>query len=104
MGTDIGVTESLLKTKQNKIVRYSRLHAARSPLEIWDSCSLTEFMTLWSERSRLQLFVEDVKRRVTMITDSFALVLGEAMNANIGPDAGVAKYTPTKKRRTRRIY
>jgi hypothetical protein len=55
LGTDIGVTESLLKTKQTKIVRYSRLHAARSPLEIWDSCSLTEFMTLWSERSRPQL-------------------------------------------------
>ncbi len=82
--------------KQKKIVGYSRLHAARSPLEIWDSCSLTEFMTLWSERSRLQLFVEDVKRRVTMITDSFALVtvtvLGEAMNANIDSDAGVAEY------------
>jgi hypothetical protein len=55
LGTDIGVTDSLLKTKQNKIVRYSRLHAARIPLEIWDSCSLTEFMTLWSERSRPQL-------------------------------------------------
>ena len=89
--------------KQKKMVRYSRLHAARSPLEIWDSCSLTEFMTLWSERSRLQLFVEDVKRRVTMITDSFALVLGEAMNANIDSDAGVAEYTPAEKRRTRRI-
>jgi len=72
LGTDIGVTESLLKTKQNKIVRYSRLHAARSPLEIWDSCSLTEFMTLWSERSRLQLFVEDVKRRVPMSTEAIA--------------------------------
>jgi hypothetical protein len=38
-----------------------------------------------------------------MITDSFALVLGEAMNANIDSDAGVAEYTPAEKRRTRRI-
>ncbi len=65
------------------------------------SCSLTEFMTLWSERSRLQLLSVDAKRRVAMITDSFALVnIGRSHECKLGPDAGVAEYTPMKKRGT----